>query len=106
MWSFAIAFALLISGIILDNTSYLFVFCLTLGIHITCLLYLIVFIKEVKSEEAAESAQGKCKALVVALNALKEGMQNIIRKRDDNGRIHIIALLCLMMCIVVGMARK
>ena len=93
MWTFATAISLFVSGIMLDNTSFLFVFCFALGVAVLSILYVLIFIRDTQEERHERKHSGKCAALMDAFDSLKEGVKHVIKKSPDNGRVYIILIL-------------
>ena len=105
MWVFSFAIALSVSGIMLENTSFLFVFCFTLGMAIMSSIYILVFIREIRTSDEIKHTS-RCGAVIEGLRSLKEGMKQIVKKRPDNGRMHIILILTLMTINMFAVARE
>ena len=106
MWTFALAISLFVSGIMLDNTSFLFVFCFALGMAVLTILYVLIFIRDTQEERHEKKNSGKCSAMMNAFDSLKEGVKHVIKKRPDNGRVHIILILFFMIINLFAVARK
>ncbi len=105
MWPFGYAVSLFIGGALLDNTSFVFVFSLILGIHLLTILYILVCIKDIQGNPIVKGIKHQINLPNVA-SIIKESFQRIIRKRPDNRRMHIILLYFIMICLVMGTAGK
>ncbi len=96
--SLTAAIAGLMSGIILDNTSFLFVFSLTLGIYFVTILYTIIFVKELEQDkqnrkENQNATTKRCSGLV---NTATASLKCLFKKRRFNRRVHCCVIMACM----------
>ncbi len=106
MWPFAVAISYFIGGIMLDNTSYLFVFSFSFGLRSIAILNVVICIKDFKGKSSREKNSGRCGWFKDILLELKDGVKSIMKKRPKHGRLHLVVLILLMMVILFGFAGR
>ncbi len=102
------AVAGLLSGIILDKTSFLFVFLLTVGIHVLALLYTFIFVKELNEDkndriDRPSEIQKKLYPRTV-LRMIAATFKTATKKRKHNLRRQLGMVLLCMFTSFIGYA--
>ena len=107
--SVTMAIAGLLSGIILDNTSFRFVFLLTIGIYVLALNYIVIFIKELEEDKTnrqqSRNVSGTKNWRVTKIcRMIVETMETAVRKRKCNQRKQLLMILLCMFSSLIGHA--
>lgn len=95
-----------LSGVILDHTSYVFVFSLLAGIMLLALMYTLVWVDNIKPENTLDGnsdSEGCCKSLI--LDSVKDVFVCVYDKRRSKNFLHLalsITILFFMMLVTVG----
>ena len=102
--SLTAAIAGFMSGIILDNTSFIFVFSLTLGIYFITIMYTVICVKELEQDKQnRKSNQGvtttKCSQFVDTATA---SIRCLLKKRRFNRRTHCFIIMACMFTFSIG----
>ena len=103
------AIAGLLSGIILDNTSFRFVFLLTIGIYVLVLNYIVVFVKELEEDKTnrqqLRNTNGTKNWKVTKIcHVIAETMKTAVKKRKFNQRKQLLMILLCMFTSLIGHA--
>lgn len=99
MESLSMAMSLTISGIILDHTSYQFVFLLSMGLLLLAIIYCFTWLKHPPRYSTHESTCSKFKA-VFQIQRVKDALTTVFKKRANRGRLR---LLVLLVSLLLGM---
>lgn len=94
------------SGVIADNTSFHFVFCLSLSLNCLAIIYISFRIKHIQNitsnypDNSEESTKYDRKQNPKAI------IKRLLRKRHNNGRCHLAIMLIVMFFMLFGNYRK
>ena len=107
--SVTMAIAGLLSGIILDHTSFRFVFLLTTGIYVLALNYIVIFIKELEEDKTnRQKVQNTSRTehwrVTKICRMIAETMKTAVRKRKFNQRKQLLMILLCMFSSLIGHA--
>ncbi len=107
MWTIGLASTYFIGGIVLDKTTYVFIFAFSFGLHVLETVYVVMFITDMTptTDNMAVKTR-RCSLLIQAFVHLKEGAKTIIKNRPNRARVHLILTFVLMMGILLGFGRK
>ena len=92
------------SGIILDNTSFIFVFLLTLAIYFIIILYTIIFVKELQQDKQnrQENQNVMKKGCSGFLSTGMASIKCLLKKRRFNRRVHIFVIMACIFTFSIG----
>ncbi|KAJ8308583.1 hypothetical protein KUTeg_013457 [Tegillarca granosa] len=79
-------FGVLLSGVLLDRTSFTFVFSVTIGITSLALVYTLVFVRDLKPDERATSTS---LVKTICHEHVKQPWMCIIKERPDRTKLYI-----------------
>lgn len=101
--SFSLALSYFISGLILDNTGYIFVFSLSLFLYIIAGIYTAIRIKEPKQAYYKQKSR-KVNTLreACSLSKIKDSVKCIFRKRENNERKQIMLILTAIFTTMIS----
>lgn len=93
----------LLSGVLLDRTSFTFVFSVTIGITSLALIYTLVFVRDIKPEETPSST-----TLVKTFfdGHVKQSWMCLIKKRPNRTNLYIGLQLLVMVLMIFCTAGK
>ena len=97
-------FGTAVSGIMLDRTSFVFVFSVLAVILVVTLLYTLVWVDNIVPEAPEKGTKGWCKSLV--LDSIKDVCICVYNKRTSKNFMNVVLLLLmtlLVMITIVGM---
>ncbi len=102
--SLAAAVAGITSGFILDNTSFVFVFSLTMAIYVVTILYTIIFLKELERDIQNRKANQNwtTKSCTGFLDTATASLKCLLKKRRFNRRVHCFVILACMFTYTIG----
>ena len=92
-------------GVLLDNTSFIFVFSLACGLYILAAFYTVIRVKDI--DENADTHGVERKSIIDhVLSIYKDALKVVFQKRTKHRRCHILIVLLLTAIITLGTARK
>ena len=93
VWGITDALTSLFGGALLDHTSYVFVFSLSIAVNAVCVPYVLLFMKEPPRLTSSSPGDVSPGLLQKVWRDTKETLTCVFRKRPGNGRTHILLLM-------------
>lgn len=91
----------LVSGLILDNTSYVFVFSLAIGIFTIGIIYIMTYLKEPPNKQVKEKKTRPSIGRFVHL--FTDAFRAVLRKREMNGRMRLLVAIMIVFTSMLSM---
>ncbi|XP_067681998.1 lysosomal proton-coupled steroid conjugate and bile acid symporter SLC46A3-like [Haliotis asinina] len=93
-------FGVFISGVMLDNTSFIFVFAFTAGCSFLGLVYAIIRLENLTASTSRPEGESFCEYWF--LGSLKESGRCMMKKREEKRTLYIFLLLVVFSLLVIG----
>ncbi|XP_071081154.1 lysosomal proton-coupled steroid conjugate and bile acid symporter SLC46A3-like [Haliotis cracherodii] len=99
MTFFAATVGVFVSGVMLDNTSFVFVFAFITGSFFLGMLYAIIRLENITANTRPEG-EGICAYL--CLSSIKESGRCVMKKRQEKRNVYIFLLLVVFVILELG----
>ncbi|XP_048259081.1 solute carrier family 46 member 3-like isoform X7 [Haliotis rufescens] len=96
---FAGTVGVFLSGVMLDNTSFVFVFAFISGSSFLGMLYAIIRLENIGSNTRPE---GESICAYWCLSSIKESGRCVMKKRQEKRKLHIFLLLIIFIMLVIS----
>jgi MFS family permease len=114
MFSVGVLVSFFTGGVILDNTSYVFVFSVALVLQLIAIMWVVFIVKDklgpVTKQEGKEvdvpDKDGDKNMFKAQVKKFVEAAKSIFRKRPRNARVHLLIVLPMMLFIMLGGIRR
>ncbi|CAH1792649.1 unnamed protein product [Owenia fusiformis] len=92
----------LVSGIMLENTSFTFVFSFLLVSQVLACIYTLIFVKDIKPTEDQRQGKNYC-SFLFSLSHLKSSVMCVFKPRERQRRLHLLlTLLAVFFTLIVS----